>query len=74
MRNRMQRSALKTEIKKFLALVHDRNAPAAADHFRKVSKHLDQAAAKGTLHRNTAARRKARLARRLTQLKAPAAA
>ena len=74
LRNRMRRSALKTEIRKFLAFIHDRDASAAAEQLKKVYKELDQVAAKGTIHRNTAARRKARLAKRLADLQAHAGA
>ena len=37
----------------------------AREMFARVTKKIDQVAAKGTLQRNTAARRKSRLARRL---------
>jgi len=60
--NRMQRSALRTTIKKFRAAVDagDREAVDAA--FRLATKKLDQAAAKNLIHRNKAARTKSRLA------------
>jgi small subunit ribosomal protein S20 len=63
-RNISRKSALKTTIKKYeAALVNDpSNAPA---HLRKAFKALDQAAANGVIHKNTAARKKSRLSKRL---------
>ena len=56
-RNRAQRSALRTAVKK----AHSGDS-AANDHVAAVSL-LDRAARKGLIHRNTAARQKSRLAR-----------
>lgn len=67
-RNRARKSLLKTETRKFLDAVHDGDAEGARQSFVRVTKKLDQVAAKGTLHRNTVARRKSRLARRLNAL------
>jgi len=64
-RNRARKAELKTETRKFLDAVRDGDADQAGKTLRNVSKKLDQVAAKGTLHRNTAARRKSRLAKRL---------
>ena len=64
-RNRARRSTVKTEAKKFLNAIHRGDLQQAQDLFALVSKKIDQVAAKGTLHRNTAARNKSRLARRL---------
>lgn len=64
-RNRARKAALKTETRKFLDAVRDGDADQARKTLSSVTKKLDQVAAKGTLHRNTAARRKSRLARRL---------
>ncbi len=64
-RNRVRKSNVKTETRKFLDLVHQGDLQAAQDAFTRVQKRLDQVAAKGTLHRNTVARRKSRLACRL---------
>ncbi len=63
--NRARKSVVKTKTRKFLDLLHDGDLPAAQAAFTGVQKELDQVAAKGTLHRNTVARRKSRLARRL---------
>jgi small subunit ribosomal protein S20 len=64
-RNRARKAAVKTESRKFLDLLHEGDVDAATAAFSKVTKKLDQVAAKGTLHKNTVARRKSRLARRL---------
>ncbi len=64
MRNKAVRSNLKTTIKKADAAVLGSadNKEAAV---RLAMKRVDQAAAKGLLHRNTAARRKSSLAKKL---------
>ena len=59
-RNRAQRSALRTALKKA-------KAPAAtADDRLKAVSLLDRAARKGLVHRNAAARHKSRMAKRAT--------
>ncbi len=65
LRNRHNKSMVKTETRKFLQLLHQGDLQAAQGAFSQVQKRLDQVAAKGSLHRNTVARRKSRLARRL---------
>lgn len=64
-RNRIRRQSLKTETRKFLDAIHDGKLDEARKLYVDITKRLDQTAAKGTLHRNTAARRKSRLAKRL---------
>lgn len=70
MRNRARKNELRTETKKFLAMVHDKDVEGATSQLSKLYKKLDQVSAKGTLHSNTASRKKSRLAKRLTELKA----
>ncbi len=65
LRNKTRKSRVKSETRKLVEAIHRGDLTAAADQFRTVTKRLDQTAAKGTLHRKTAARRKSRLARRL---------
>ncbi len=61
-RNKASRSALKTEIKKANdAIATGDNAQEAV---RLATKKIDQAAAKGLLHKNTAARKKSALAKK----------
>lgn len=69
-RNRARRSQLKTVTRSFQDVLHDGSLEKATETFRRVTKKLDQTAAKGTLHPNTAARRKSRLAKRINALRA----
>ena len=72
LRNRMAKSAVRTCMRKFLAALDSGDADAARREFRAAARSLDKAAARGALHKRTAARRKSRLAARLNQLAAPA--
>ncbi len=66
--NRARRSALRTAIKKVTTSLAAAS-PAVLDEARAnlfaAAKKLDQAAAAGLIHKNTAARRKSRLMRKL---------
>ena len=62
--NKALKSALKTYIKKAYIAV-DTNADDKAEAVRLAVKKIDQAVAKGLLHKNTAARAKSSLAKRL---------
>jgi small subunit ribosomal protein S20 len=64
-RNRAVKSVVKTEVRKVLAAIAGGDATAAKEHLRTVSKKVDQAAAKKTIHRNRAARIKSRLSARV---------
>ncbi len=64
--NRTIRSQVKTAVKKCLKA----DAAQAAELFSSAQKSLDQAASKGVMHKNKAARKKSRLARRVNQAKA----
>jgi small subunit ribosomal protein S20 len=64
-RNKSTRSALKTKVKNFLQMVEGGDKAGAAEELKSTTKALDQAAAKGVIHKNKAANQKARLARRL---------
>lgn len=68
LRNRSRKSAVKSQIRKFLDAVHDKDVEQAKEEFRRASKILDQTAAKGMYHKNTTARKKSRLAARLNAL------
>ncbi len=69
-RNRIRKSVVRTETRKFLDAVHQGDLQEAQELLSRVTKKLDQTAAKGTLHRNTVARRKSRLAKRLSAAQA----
>ncbi len=63
-RNKAINSALKTDIKKANIAV-EANAENKAEAVRVAIKAIDKAAAKGLMHKNTAARKKSSLARKL---------
>ena len=62
-RNRATRSGLKTQVKKVQEAVKAGDVEKASTEFRVATKKLDQAATKGVLHRNAAARAKSRLSK-----------
>ncbi|MCQ1530878.1 30S ribosomal protein S20 [Lutispora saccharofermentans] len=64
-RNKMIISSLKTSIKKFEDSVKAGNLEEAQNLYRKAVSMIDKAAAKGSLHKNTAARKKSRLSNKL---------
>ncbi len=68
-RNQWRKRQVKDQTKSFLAALAARDAETAEVEYRKVCGLLDKIACTSTLHRNTAARRKSRLARRLRELK-----
>ncbi len=66
LRNRKVKSGVKTAVKKYnTALAQDGGA--TQKELSAVSSSLDRAAAKGVLHKNTANRKKARLAKALNK-------
>ncbi len=67
--NTWRKRRIKDQVKTFLKAVQDQDAKTAEAEFRKTCGLLDQVACSGTIHRNTAARRKSRLSRRLRELK-----
>ena len=66
LRNRMVKSKVKTAIKKFETEIATAPANAAAQYSLTTSA-IDKAAAKGILHKNTASRKKARLAKQMAK-------
>lgn len=67
--NLWRKRRIKNQIKSFLKAVHDHDVSAAETEYRKTCGMLDKVACTSTMHRNTAARRKSRLARHLNALK-----
>ncbi len=67
-RNRANKSEIKTQVRKFTDALRERDAEKAKAELSETYKAMDQVAAKGTMHRNAASRRKSRLARRLSKL------
>jgi small subunit ribosomal protein S20 len=75
LRNRATKKVLKNQIKGVIGVAKAGTADDVQKEYNKAAKKLDQAAAKRVIHPNTAARKKAQLARLLNQKKAaPAAA
>jgi small subunit ribosomal protein S20 len=66
--NRMAKSRMRTIIKNVDALTSGGEAKAAGAAYKDAQKVIDQAVAKGLLHKKTAARRKSRLARGLAKI------
>lgn len=64
-RNRARKSVLKNETRVLTNAIHDGDLERAKTALSTVQKRLDQIGAKGTLHKNTVARRKSRLAKAL---------
>jgi small subunit ribosomal protein S20 len=71
--NNWRKRRVKNQIKNFLSAVQHKDVDNAETEFRKVCSVLDKISCSGTIHRNTAARRKSRLSRRLRDLKSAAA-
>ncbi len=59
-------------MKGFTAALTAGSADKAADALKKVVSRLDKVAAKGTIHKNNAARKRSRMAKKLNALRAGA--
>ncbi len=70
LRNKIIKTNLKTCIKKFEECVANSDAANAVEACKTAFKKIDQAVAKGILHKNTAARKKAQLSAKLNKLSA----
>ncbi|MFP4643712.1 MAG: 30S ribosomal protein S20 [Spirochaetales bacterium] len=68
-RNRSVRSEVRTGIRKFKSAIAANDAEAAEQQLAKITKLIDAGAGKGVYHRNTAARTKSRLNRKLKTLR-----
>jgi len=65
--NRARKSMVKTQIKHFEAALSEGNLEKANTEYRQLVRRLDKVAATSTMHKNTAARLKSRMARRLNK-------
>jgi small subunit ribosomal protein S20 len=72
-RNRARKAQVREEGKLVLAAIAKGDASAAEQQFRKFAQRVDRVAAKGTIHKNTAARKRSRMAKRLNKLRAAGA-
>ncbi len=68
MQNKAAKSALKTHMKKFDAAVAEGNRSEADIAYKVAVKAMDQAAAKGLLHKNNAANKKSSMTIKLNKL------
>lgn len=68
--NRARKSQVKTQVKRLETVLSEGNVEAATAQFQEVVKKLDKVASTSTMHKNTAARKKSRLAKQLNALKA----
>ncbi len=64
-RNRAVKRSVKTQCRKVVDALTEGNSEQARAEFRQAAKELDQAASKGAIHRNAAARLKSRLAAKM---------
>ncbi len=64
-RNKIIVSSLKTSIRRFEDSVKAGNMNEAKEQYKKVASLIDKAVSKGTLHKNTAARKKSRLSKKI---------
>lgn len=69
-RNRARKSVVKTQTRRFTEAVAARDVETSETELRKACRLLDRIAAKGTMHKNTVARRKSSLQKRFNALKA----
>ena len=69
-RNNMIKSGCKTAIKKFEQSLQNGNAEETKALFSEATKKIDQACTKGVLPKNTAARKKSNLSKKLNAAKA----
>ncbi len=70
LQNNMIKSTYKTAVKKFENAVDAGNAEDAKALFVEATKKIDQACTKGVIVKNTAARKKSRLAKKLNAIQA----
>ena len=68
--NRSRKSMIKTQLKHFDEALEAGDMTKASEQFTLLTKRLDKVAATSTMHKNTAARIKSRMARRLNTAKA----
>jgi len=69
MRNKMAKSAVRTSVKKFVALAQKKDIPESEAALKEMVKKIDTAARKGIIKKNAAARKKSRMQRYFNSLK-----
>ena len=69
-RNRWRKGQAKDAVKALEDAIQTGDAAKAAEQLRAFYKTIDQVAAQGTIHKNSASRKKARLAKRVAKMSA----
>jgi small subunit ribosomal protein S20 len=69
-RNRARKDLIKAQVKSFNASLASGDQAKAKDELNKTVKRLDWVAAKGTIHKNAASRKRSRLTRRFNAMAA----
>ena len=68
MQNKMFKTQLKNDIKRYQTAVAEGNAEAAQTTYKAAVKKIDQAAARGIIHKNAAARKKSQFTKALNNM------
>ena len=68
MQNKIFRTQLKTDIKKYQAALAAGDTAAAESTYKAAVKKIDQAAARGIIHKNAAARKKSQFTKALNNM------
>ena len=68
LQNKMFRTQLKTDIKKYEAAVAAGDAELAQATYKAATKKIDKAAARGIIHKNAAARKKSQFTKKLNAM------
>ena len=68
LQNKMFRTQLKTDIKKYQAALAAGDAALAQETYRLAVKKIDQAAARGIIHKNSAAHKKSQFTKALNKM------
>lgn len=71
-RNRARKSMVKTQTKHFLDALTEGNVETAQKELKALTQKLDKVASTSTMHKNTAARIKSRMTRRLNKMQTKA--
>ncbi|MCB4204739.1 30S ribosomal protein S20 [Deferribacterales bacterium Es71-Z0220] len=69
LRNKAYKSKMRTLTKKFVAAVNNGELAVAEESFKTVSREILKISTKGVIHKNQAARRVSRLAKKLNSIK-----
>ena len=68
LRNKIFRTQLKTDVKKYQAALASGDAAAAEAAYKAAVKKIDQAAARGIIHKNAAARKKSQFTKAINNM------